>query len=85
MILFCDEDKEIFIGVFAVDSTEEKIIKKVSKSIGIDFDKTNSLPEEFEPHVTLDFEVDTIVVQYKDYNEDYAELSERGLAIYIIP
>ena len=85
MIVYCDDEKEFFVGVCGADTDEEKIMKKVSKFLGIDFEKTSNFPDEFEPHLILDFEIDTIVVQYKNYNEDFAELSEKGIAIYIIP
>lgn len=85
MILYCDDEKEIYIGVCGVETDEPKIIRKVSKILGIEFETSNVVPDELEPHLILDFEMDTIVVQYKDYNEDFAELSEKGIAIYIIP
>jgi hypothetical protein len=85
MIFFCDDDQDVFIGICSVDTTEEKIIKKVSKIIGLDFVKTSSIPDDMDPHATLAFEIDTIVVNSKDYNEDFAELSDYGIAIYILP
>jgi hypothetical protein len=86
MIFYCDDEQDVYIGVYAVESTEEKIIKKVSKIIGLDFEKTSSVPDDIESiSIDLDFEIDTIVVCSKDYNEDFAELSDKGLGIYIIP
>lgn len=85
MMFYVDEDGEIFIGVCSVDTPEEKIVAKVTKKLGIEFVKTTSVPEALESQATLAFELDTIVVFYKDYNEDYSEISEIGIGIYIIP
>jgi hypothetical protein len=82
---YSDEDESIFISVYSVDTSEDKIIKKVTKALGIDFIKTNNIPEELEQHTTLEFEIDTIIVLAKDYNEDFSELSEKGFGIYIVP
>lgn len=85
MIFYCDDEQDVYIGVCSVDTPEDKIIKKVSKIIGLDFSKTNSIPDDMDPHAILAFEIDTIMVNSKDYNEDFAELSDYGVAIYILP
>lgn len=85
MIFYSDDEQDIFIGVHSIDIPENKIIKKVSRITGIDFNKTDTIPDDMETHSVLDFEMDTIIVNAKDFNEDFEELSSGGIAIYIIP
>lgn len=86
MKYFCDDDQEVYIGIYGVDLTEEKIIKRISKILGLEFTQTETIPTDFEELTfSLEFDIDTIVVSAKDYNEDFSELSEKGLGIYITP
>jgi hypothetical protein len=85
MIFYCDEEQDVYVAVYSADLPEDKLIKKLAKISGIDFEKTSTIPEELEPHATLAFEIDTIILCSKDYNEDFVELSEQGIGIYIVP
>lgn len=85
MKYFCDDDYEIYVGVYANDTTEEKIIKKLSKVLGLEFIEADSIPDAILDCEDLDFIQDTIVLKAKDFNEDFAELFDRGIAVYLVP
>jgi hypothetical protein len=85
MKYYCDDDYELYVGVYACDTTEEKIIKKLAKVLGLEFIEADSEPSEISDCENLDFNQDTIIVKSKDFNEDFAELFDRGVAVYLIP
>jgi hypothetical protein len=75
---FSDDDN--VIGFFCIDQDPAKVAKKIGAITGTVFlqiasDKYDSVGS---------FEIDTIIIKSNLFNEDYIDLLEYGIAVYII-
>lgn len=75
---FSDDDNTI--GFFQIDQDPNKVAKKVSVITGTTFNPIKS--DKYEDIGS--FEVDTLIIRSNLFTEDFIELLDYGIAVYII-
>lgn len=75
---FSDDDNTI--GFFQVDADPIKVAKKVSTILGSTFELTKD--DKYDD--VGSFEIDTLIVRSNIFCEDFIDLLDYGIAVYII-
>jgi hypothetical protein len=75
---FSDDDNTI--GFFQVDQDPAKVAKKISVITGTTF-----LPVKCDKYEDVgSFEIDTVIIRSNLFCEDFIDLLDYGIAVYII-
>jgi hypothetical protein len=79
-MLYHLSDDDNTIGFFQVDQDPVKVAKKISVITGTTFDVIKS--DKYEDIGS--FEIDTIIIRSNVFCEDFIDLLDYGIAVYII-
>jgi hypothetical protein len=78
---FSTEDEDLTLAVYSDAETHKRIIKTLTNELGYSFFETTDQEWlEFD----IDFPLDTIIVKQNNFTEDFIELINKKLYIYVI-
>lgn len=80
--IYIDHDKDVSFAIFVIDEkASKKVLNHIIKNFGYTLEQTDEDIEGFNDHG--DFLNNTLLIKYKDVNEDFLEISSK-INLYIV-